>query len=78
MLMMILAATTAAAEVPPQRAEQPRCRAGVILVSRAIEPERAASEPALMPGDKPDAKGPAVLTPECKPQKGKSKDYPMA
>jgi hypothetical protein len=100
MLMMILAATTAAAEVPPQKA-QPSCSAGsvlvefdvptvapfgwseqakaqAILVSKIIEPDKAKPEHELLPRTDTPSKGPAVLTPECKPERRKKKDYPLA
>lgn len=105
MLMMILAATTAAAEVPPQKT-QPSCSAGsvlvefkvptvapfgwsekakaqAILVSKIVEPDiverdKAKPEHELLPRIDTPSKGPAVLTPECKPERAKKKDYPLA
>ena len=74
--MMFLAATTAASA--PQQMADPACRVGVILVSKMVVPEEARGEPLLIPKSKPDAKGPAVLTPECKPERVKKKDYPLA
>lgn len=74
--MLILAATTAAS-TPQQKAES-ACPVGIILVSKLIVPEDAVREPLLAPKNKPDAKGPAVLTPECKPDSPRKKDYPMA
>ena len=74
--MLILAAATAA--TAPQQSAVPACRVGIILVSKMIVPEGARGEPLLVPKAKPDAKGPAVLTPECTPDRAKKKDYPLA
>lgn len=75
--MMMLAATTVAV-APPQKAETPPCRAEIILVSKMFEalPER--QDQRTLPRDKVDAKGPTVLTPGCRPDERKKKDYPMA
>lgn len=100
MLMMLLAATTAAADVPPQKA-QPTCYVGpvlvafevpvvapfgwseqakaqAILVSKIVEPDKAAPKHELLPRTDTPSKGPAVLTPECKPEERKKKDHSMA
>lgn len=76
LLMLILAATTAASA--PQQSAEPACRVGVILVSKMVVPEDAMRQPLLVPKAKPNSKGPAVLTPACKPERGKKKDFPMA
>ncbi len=75
--MMMLAATTVAA-APPQKAETPPCRAEIILVSKVIEAPLELQEKRTLPRDKADAKGPTVLTPGCRPDERKKKDYPMA
>jgi hypothetical protein len=77
LLMMILAATTVAT-APPQKAETPSCRADVILVSKTFEPSPERQEQQHLPRDKAGAKGPTVLTPGCKPDERRKKEYPMA
>jgi hypothetical protein len=76
LLIMILAATTAIT-APQQNAEK-ACPADVVLVSKTVGPEREPQESRRIPRDKSDAKGPAVLTPGCKLEQRKKKDYPMA
>jgi hypothetical protein len=76
LLIMMLAAATAA-EAPQQKAEG-QCPSAVIFVSKTVEPGRDRQKAGTIPVDKSDARGPAVLTPECKAEQRKKKDYPMA
>ena len=74
---MMLAATTATA-VPQQTAKEPQCPAGVILVSRAIDPDPDKQPIHPLPRAQVAPRGPAVLMPSCKTDERKKKDFPMA
>jgi hypothetical protein len=77
LLIMMLAAATAA--VTPQQNAEPRpCPAGIIQVSKSIEPQTELQRQEQLRRDKADAKGPAILMPACKQDQPKKKDYPMA
>jgi len=49
-----------------------------LLVSKIFEPEKIVPKHHIMPGTEPAPKGPSVLTPACKTEQRKKKDYPLA
>lgn len=77
MFIMMLAATTVAA-APLQKAETPPCRSAVILVSKSTEPDIGSGNEPRLPRAQAEPKGPAVLTPACKREERKKKDFPLA
>jgi hypothetical protein len=49
-----------------------------LLVSKILEPEKATPKHDILPRTEPPSNGPSVLTPACKTEQRKKKDYPMA
>ena len=49
-----------------------------LLVSKILEPEKIVPKHELLPRTEAARKGPSVLTPACKTEQRKKKDYPMA
>lgn len=64
--------------VIPSFGWSPEAKAQTLLVSKIIEPDSTAPKHDIMPQAEPSAKGPAVLTPGCKAEQRKKKDYQMA
>ncbi len=50
----------------------------VLLVSRILEPQKIVPKHHIIPSTEPAPKGPSVLTPACKTEQRKKKDYPLA
>jgi hypothetical protein len=49
-----------------------------LLVSKILEPEKAAPKRDILPRTEPPANSPSVLTPACKTEQRRKKDYPLA
>jgi hypothetical protein len=49
-----------------------------LLVSKILEPQKTEPKYEILPRSEPAPSGPSVLTPACKTEQRKKKDYPMA